>query len=350
MYLRDAWYVACWSRDLEDKPYPVTIMGEDVVIFRTSDGIAALEDRCPHRHLPLSQGRICGDTIRCGYHGAEIDAVGRCVRVPSQKAVPPRARIRTYAAIERYGWIWLWTGDEAAADPRHIPDFSHLTNPEYAAVGSTNHVACSYQLLVDNLLDLSHLGFVHLSTIGNQAQAEKGKLKTEKTPRGVRVTRWVLDAPQAPTTAKLGIFPPDSNLDRSQIIDFVAPAFVIIHTGSSEAGTGVPEGLREHRQSFWVMNAATPRDEHSCYYFWAGVRNFAVGDEALSKFMFDQVSEAFDEDKHVLEAQQRSILKHGDSWEVTFQADAGVVEGRRQLERLIEEERCHYQEKASAAE
>lgn len=338
MYLRKAWYVACWSRELDDKPFAVRMLGEDIVVYRTPDGVAALEDRCPHRHLPLSEGNVRGNVIQCGYHGAEMDESGRCVRVPSQKAVPPRARVRDYPAVERYGWIWLWMGDADVANPNLIPDFSALTNPNYSAVGTTNHVNCSYQLLMDNLLDLSHLGFVHLSTIGNQAMGDKGKLKTEKTPKGVRVTRWVIDAPQAPTTAKLGLFPPQANLDRSQIIDFIAPSFVIIHTGSSETGTGVPEGLREHLQSFWVMNAATPRDEYSCSYFWAGVRNFAVGDEAVSNFMFAQVSEAFDEDKYVLEAQQRSILKHGDSWAVTFQADAGVVEARRQLKRLIDEE------------
>lgn len=338
MFLHEAWYVACWSRELGEKPYPVKILGEDVVVYRTPDGVAALEDRCPHRHFPLSKGVVNGSAIRCGYHGAMIEATGRCSHVPSQKAVPPRARVRSYPAIERYGWIWLWTGVPEAADPDLIPDFSPLTNPEYSAVGATNHVECSYQLLIDNLLDLSHLGFVHLSTIGNPQMGDKGKLKTQKTPTGVRVTRWVVDAPQAPTTAKLGIFPPNVHLDRSQIIDYIVPSSVIIHTGSSETGTGVPEGRRQHRQSFWVMNSATPRDEHSCHYFWAGVRNFAVGDEAVSNFMFAQVSEAFDEDKHVLEAQQRVISKRGDSWAVTFQADAGVVEARRQLQGLIDAE------------
>jgi vanillate O-demethylase monooxygenase subunit len=338
MYLREAWYVACWSRELADKPYPVKILGEDIVVYRITDGVAALEDRCPHRHLPLSEGVVRGATIQCGYHGAEFDTSGRCIRVPSQKAVPPRARIRSYPAVERYGWVWVWTGVPEAADPDLIPDFSNLTDPEFTAVGATNRVQCSYRLLIDNLLDLSHLGFVHLSTIGNAAMGDKGKLKTERTDRGVRVTRWVIDAPQAPTTAKLGIFPPDANLDRSQIIEYIAPSSVIIHTGSSETGTGVPEGIRQHRQSFWVMNSATPRDEHSCYYFWAGVRNFAWGVKEVSDFMFAQVTEAFDEDKHVLEAQQRVIQKRGDSWETTFQADAGVIEGRRQFERLLKEE------------
>ena len=338
MYLQEAWYVALWSRDLAEKPLARTILGEDVVLYRTDDGVAALEDRCPHRHLPLSEGKVVGSAIQCGYHGAEFDRTGKCIRVPSQKAVPPRAKIRAYPAIERYGWIWVWTGRPENADEALLPDFSCLTDPRYAAVGATTCVEASYQLLTDNLLDLSHLGFVHLSTIGNKAQGDKGTLKTEKTERGVRVTRWVLDAPQPPTTAKTGLFRPDVNIDRSQIIEYTAPSYVVIHSGSSETGTGVPEGLNQHKQNFWVLNAATPRDDRRCYYFWAGVRDFAIDNEDVSKLIFSQVSEAFEEDKHVLERQQKSIAKHGDSWEIAFQADAGVVEGRRKLKQLIEAE------------
>lgn len=331
MFLRDAWYVACWSHELGDRPYPITMLGDDVVIYRTRTGIAALEDRCPHRHAPLHLGKVDGDDIRCGYHGAVFGSDGRCVRVPSQRAVPPRARIRSYPAVERHGWVWVWMGAVERADEGSIPDLALLTNPDLAAVGTTNNVAASYQYLVDNLMDLSHVGFVHTSTIGNASMGDKATLKVTRDEQRVQVVRWVADAPPAPLAVKLQRFPPGTNIDRSQVITYFPPSCILIHAGSSTAGSGPTEGIREHEMNFWVVNAITPKDEHSCLYFWASVRDIGVGDEQVNAMVFQGHVEAFDEDKDVLEAQQRTIAKHGDNWEVTFQADAGVVEARRLL-------------------
>ena len=77
MFLRNAWYVAAWENEVADKPFPVRILNEKIVLFRKSDGrIAALEDACPHRKLPLSMGRIKGDQIECGYHAMIFDCSG----------------------------------------------------------------------------------------------------------------------------------------------------------------------------------------------------------------------------------------------------------------------------------
>lgn len=332
MFLRDAWYVACWSHELGERPYPVTMLGDDVVVYRTSTGIATLEDRCPHRHAPLHLGQVEGDNIRCGYHGAVFGSDGRCVRVPSQRAAPPRARIRSYPTLERHGWIWVWMGAAEAADETLLPDLSLLTDPRLAAVGTTNRVAASYQYVVDNLMDLSHVGFVHTSTIGNASMGEKGSLKVTRDESRVQVVRWVADAPPAPLATKLQRFPPGTNIDRSQVITYLPPSCIVIHAGSSTAGSGPTEGIREHEMNFWVVNAITPIDEHNCLYFWASVRDIGVGNDQVNEMVFKGHVEAFDEDKQVLEAQQRNILKRGDSWEVTFQADAGVVEARRLLQ------------------
>lgn len=335
MFLKNAWYVVGWSRDLADKPVPVTVMGETIVLFRTEDGIAALEDRCPHRHLPLSMGTVCGSTIECGYHGARFDAQGRCIQVPSQRAVPPRARVRSYPALERWGWVWVWMGDPGAAGPDLLPDFSRLVAPGHAAVGRTSHVKCSYQSLIDNLLDLSHVGFVHTSTIGNQQMGKQGELKQVSTDTGVRVTRWVMDVPPPPTTRKLGVFPEGANVDRSQIITYTAPASIIIHAGNSLAGSGVREGRVPHMLNFYIMNSVTPRDDASCSYFWAAVRDYAIDDKAVDELVLAQIAEAFEEDRIILEKQQEVISRRGDDWSIAFQADAGVVQARRKLAALI---------------
>ena len=92
MFLRNAWYVAAWSGEVADAPLARTLLGEPVVLFRVEDGApVALQDRCCHRQLPLSMGKVVGSEIQCGYHGLRFDAEGRCNHVPGQSAVPPGA-------------------------------------------------------------------------------------------------------------------------------------------------------------------------------------------------------------------------------------------------------------------
>ncbi|MGE4431001.1 MAG: Rieske 2Fe-2S domain-containing protein [Sphingobium sp.] len=339
MFIHNSWYVACWAHEIGQGPVGREILEQPVVLFRTESGeLAALEDRCPHRHLQLSMGHVVGETIQCAYHGMQIDGAGRCAHVPSQKAIPPRARIRSYPVEERYGWVWIWPGDPARADAALIPDFGQLVDPKLKAVGSTNHVQASYQLLNDNLLDLSHVGFVHTSTIGNREFGANAKISVEKEGTGVRVTRWVRDCPPPPTYVKTGHLPEGRNIDRWSIIHYTPPGFCIIHTGGAEVGTGAPEGRLDHGINLWVMNAMTPQNARTTHYFWATVRNFRIDDPAADDLIFTQVKQAFEEDKHILEAQQISIDRHGDDWANALQADAGAVEGRRCLEKMMKAE------------
>ena len=114
MFLRNYWYVAALDEEVRDRPLGRTILGEPVVLFRTADGaLHAFEDRCPHRQLPLSMGKIVGDALQCHYHGLRFDGSGKCVRVPGQDHIPQNARVRTYPVVERYRWIWIWMGDPA---------------------------------------------------------------------------------------------------------------------------------------------------------------------------------------------------------------------------------------------
>jgi phenylpropionate dioxygenase-like ring-hydroxylating dioxygenase large terminal subunit len=193
----------------------------------------------------------------------------------------------------------------------------------------------SYRLVTDNLLDLSHVGYVHTSTIGNAPMGEKGKLSSQRTDTGVRVTRLVEDVPPPPTYIKTGVLPEGRNIDRWQYIEFVAPCFVQIHVGGAETGTGALEGRTEHGLNMWVLNAMTPETANTCHYFWASVRRHAIGDPQADELFFTQVSEAFEEDRAVLEAQQRVLDTREDSWSVALKQDAGSIEARRVLDKLI---------------
>ena len=171
MYLRNAWYVAAWDREV---PRGVllarTLLGENVVLFRDEDGkVAMLEDRCCHRHAPLSVGKLIGGgRVQCGYHGLEFDRTGRCVRVPSQTMVPPGAQVRSYPIIERYRWVWAWMGEPAKADASLIPDMHWHDDPAWRlAAGDRYYVKCNYQALIDIQLDQTHSKYVHPTSLAN---------------------------------------------------------------------------------------------------------------------------------------------------------------------------------------
>ena len=136
MFLRNYWYVAAYDHEIARKPLGRIILGEPVVLYRLEDGTPiALEDRCAHRHLPLSMGKLVGDTLQCHYHGLRYDKTGTCVRVPGQDMIPRSAKVKSYPVVERYHWLWIWMGDPALADPDKITDFHWFDDPNWGAQG-----------------------------------------------------------------------------------------------------------------------------------------------------------------------------------------------------------------------
>jgi phenylpropionate dioxygenase-like ring-hydroxylating dioxygenase large terminal subunit len=202
MFLRNYWYVAATDYEISRKPLRRIILGDPIVLFWTdSNAPVALEDRCAHRHLPLSMGKCVGDGIQCHYRGLQFGSDGRCVRIPGQTQIPSTAKVKPFPVVERYHWIWIWMGD-ALADPDKITDFHWLDDKSWGAKSSYLHVKANWQLVVDNLLDLTHLAFVHQSTIGNAAVAEGATVKVERGPNNVVVTRWMVDQEPAPTSRR----------------------------------------------------------------------------------------------------------------------------------------------------
>ena len=336
-FVRNAWYVAAWQHEVEaGKTFARTILGTPVVLFRTSDGTpAALEDRCCHRGLPLSMGGVRGDRIECGYHGLQFDGGGTCVAVPGQTRVPPGARVARYPLVERDRFVWIWMGDTDRMDSADIPDFHWLDHPDWRAEPSYLHIRCNHRLLIDNLLDLSHLPFVHPTTLGEMGVAET-PATTERSARGVRTTRWIVDRPPPPMLARLGGF--TGNIDRWQIVDFIAPGAVILDVGGAPTGTGAPEGDRSQGMSNCNLNAITPETETSLHQFWAQAHSARITMPGITEGMHDQVRTAFLEDIAFLEAQQ----KRNEAWphaaRIDINADAAHLEAGRLMDRLRAEE------------
>lgn len=322
-FVRNAWYAAAWNHEVTaEKPLARTILNEPVVMFRDSAGkVIALEDRCCHRHLPLSMGRVVGDTIECGYHGLTFDGTGACVRVPGQSRVPPGSKIGAWPVLEKYQYVWLWMGDPAKADERLLPDWHVMDHPDWRPVKGDPpfHIPCHYELFNDNLLDLSHLAYVHIKNIGTTAVPDF-PIVTTRGENTVRMIRWILDSPPAPLYARFGGF--TENIDRWQYAEAMVPSYNTVRVGCLPAGCGakpgdhpddysIPHGGRNAQGfEFWNLNAITPETENSTWYFYAHSRNFAIDDPAMDEEFRVELRRAFQEDVDILAAQQMNIDRH----------------------------------------
>ena len=216
MFLRNAWYVAAWEREVGDGPHSLTLLGEHVVVYRTTDGrYAAMEDACPHRKLPLSMGRVHGDIIECGYHGLQFDCHGVCVKAPTHGGPAPHsASLRAYAIEARYGLLWMWMGDPADADPAAIFPVEHWGDPAWGTtVGDDMVMNCNYLYITDNLLDPSHVAWVHPTSFAGPG-TDDTPMQTTVADDGVTVWRWMMDTEPAPFYAPY--LPFAGNTDRKQ--------------------------------------------------------------------------------------------------------------------------------------
>jgi phenylpropionate dioxygenase-like ring-hydroxylating dioxygenase large terminal subunit len=339
MFLKNVWQVAAFSKELKDGPLARTLLGEEVVLYRTAGGRpAALLDECPHRLAPLSLGKVVDGVLQCGYHGMRFDGAGACVKAPGQDLIPPKAKVRSYPVIERHALIWIWMGDPAKADETRPPDLFWMTDPEWAISDGYHHVAANYQLLNDNLLDLSHETFVHSHTIGNAAVADSPLTVSQDGENVIRAHRDMLNCEPPPFYVKAAGF--TGRIDRWHTTIFTPPAFNIIENGSMPAGSDKEEarrkGLTRERR---VINLITPETETSSHYFWAIARCYALDDAELTEYIRVEVARTFDEDKMILEAQQAKLKgAHLDSFPVTLRADAGAVQARRMMARLLAEQ------------
>ena len=179
MFLRNCWYVAGWSYDIAtDSLVSRTILGEPIALYRKANGgVVALEDRCCHRLAPLSRGRIEGHDLRCMYQGLKFALSGKRVEVPGQDLIPSTAVVRSYPVVERDCWVWLWMGDPASADPALIPEALGHDHPAWFMQTGQLAYEANYELINDNLLDLTHLSYVHEKTLGrnNMSWGEAGQ-------------------------------------------------------------------------------------------------------------------------------------------------------------------------------
>jgi phenylpropionate dioxygenase-like ring-hydroxylating dioxygenase large terminal subunit len=335
-YPMNAWYVAAMDDEVPPgKLLPRTFLGENVVLFRGADGTPkALVDQCPHRFAPLSAGKLCEGVVQCGYHGLRFDSTGACVHNP-HGAAPKAAFVRAFPVREVGRLLWIWMGEPAQADEALIPDFSSVTNaPVDATMRGYLPTACETSLLVDNILDLSHVDFLHPTTLGSGALSMVPAVVEDLSARSLKVS-WISSGDLAPPVFDGHLRQQGQLTDQWTEVTWTAPASMHLAVGATLQGEPRSQGV-----SSWNLHLGTPEGPGKTHYWYWSSRNFAISPQE-NAFIHAIVADVFkNEDKMMLEAQQSRIGK-ADFWDlkpVLLAPDAAAVRARRKLKALVEQD------------
>jgi phenylpropionate dioxygenase-like ring-hydroxylating dioxygenase large terminal subunit len=336
MFLRNAWYVAAWSSEVNDQLFTRRILDTPILLYRKTDGgIAAITDRCPHRFAPLHMGKRRGDVIQCGYHGLCFDATGTCIENPvGNKLIPKAAKVASFPVVERDQLIWVWMGEVEQADTALIPNFGILSSPDWVhGTGGYLHADCHYELMVDNLMDLSHVNFLH-PAFGNETMlASKSDVVDEG--RKIHANLWM------PNT-DVPAFMRDSFVDQPRIdqwldMQWTAPSALLLSFGGTTPGQAREAGIQG-----WAGHILTPETDRSTHYFFSMSRQGKGAEEAVALGFATQLRVFGTEDKPMVQACQDSM---GDAefWSlkpVLLSNDVAAVRVRRRLAELVKQERA----------
>jgi len=354
MFIRNSWYVAAIPTEIGRKPLARTILGEPIVLFRKEDGaVVALRDRCCHRLLPLSLGKVIGDNIRCGYHGFVYDCTGTCIQVPGMSQAPAAAKVRSYPIIERHGYIWIWMGSpELAVNETTIPTRYFVgDHPDWDSLDSYVYIKCRYELIADNLHDASHAEFVHAKSLGveglgdamrKSAEPDTSRFYSCDVNADSIVHTWrVLNQPAAPAfgrglALKLGLDSYPENVDWYLDTVWTPPGCWTFTPYTTPVGAKRTDG------AWWVnIIAITPETSTTTHYFFKDAQTYARHDRRHTELYRAATREAFEEDRTIFEAQQQAIGDRDvlDFEVVTFKGDRPSIMARRMLKALMEKER-----------
>ncbi|MCW6528629.1 aromatic ring-hydroxylating dioxygenase subunit alpha [Sphingomonas sp. MMSM20] len=335
-FLRNCWYMAAWSDEVGDALFRRRIIGEPILLYRKTDGeVAALTDRCSHRFAPLSMGELQGDCVRCPYHGLVFDNAGTCIASPFSESPPKGAAIRAWPVEERHGAVWLWAGEASAADPSQIPDFSALARPCGPPLAGMMPMNAGYEFGTDNLMDLSHIEFVHKGSFAGAGVIFAGRHRVRQDGETLHSDWWMPDV--AAPAHTLGVYPPEMRCDHWLDMRWNAPAAMLLEVGATP--TGAP---RDQGCIVWQAHILTPENETTTHYFWATTRAADHVDPQGDAFLRGLMQQAFEgEDKPIIEAAFAN-LDGGDFWSqrpVALGIDAGGTRARRMIEAMLRRER-----------
>lgn len=338
-FLRNTWYCAGWSADVSRAPITKTFLGEPVLMYRTEAGQAvAMSNKCPHRFAPMHKGQLKGDVIECPYHGLQFDPQGRCVLNPQGDGkIPQAARLQRFELVERDGVLWIWMGDAALADPDLIIDTHFLVEQARYAVG-TGHllVHANYQLVMDNLLDLTHAPFVHPNTVGGKPEDSIGagmQVGFEEDAVSVTSTYLCTDMKPAPQLLPLYHLPTgDFRITmRWQPASSLSMRLSMTPPGQPD-GSGVV---------LPILHLLTPIDDTTTHYFFGMGRNVAIDNAQAHAGMMEFARTAFEDEDEPMIAACQAQMGTPDLFSlkpVLLSTDVATVKARRHLEALIQQQ------------
>jgi nitrite reductase/ring-hydroxylating ferredoxin subunit len=336
--VKNRWYIAAFAKEVTREPMERTILGKPVVLYRKQDGTpVAMYGLCPHRYYPLAQGKVEGDAIKCGYHGFTFAADGACIRIPSQD-VSGKFCQPTYPIVERGPLCWIWMGDEDKSAEVDIPPYEDfgLDQPGWQ-FSSENyfHSKGRIQLLVDNLMDLTHLAYIHHHLPGGEAMARTAIEESER-PQSYRVVRKG-HVPWNPFHEMVfGAAARFEGLSEFMTVcDFYGPE--LIRTGlpittGLVSGEPVPDGHGE----LYILHGMTPETENSTHYFGFSTRNFRLNDGALDEFQYQSDCKIRQQDIDAIDlVEHRLDYAAEQQQELLVVADRPAFKVRKRIEAMI---------------
>jgi vanillate O-demethylase monooxygenase subunit len=330
--LPNAWHMAAWSEEVGDGLLSRRLAGRKRLLFRREDGgVAILDDRCPHRFAPLSMGTREGDVVTCPYHGLSFDSRGQCVRNPFSDKIPAGAKVTAYPTVERGGIVWFWPGDPELADPAGIVDFPFLeATPSNHVLRGYTLMNANYEYGTDNLMDLSHIEFVHKGSFAGAGVIFAGRHEVVQDGDTLHSNWWMPGVP-APSHTR-GIYPPEMITDHWLDMRWNAPATMYLQVGATPAGEEREAGIIVDQ-----VHILTPETEGSTHYFWASGSPLPLDVPENDEMFRELFRQAFDmEDKPIIEAAYANLDGRG-FWEAKplfLGVDAGGTRTRRLLESI----------------
>ena len=346
MFLRNAWYVAATKAEVADKLVARTIMNEPVVVFFNGRGeVCALEDRCCHRGAPLSLGCATETGIQCGYHGMMFERDGSCSHIPGQTKIPRNAKVKSYPVQQKGDYVWIWMGDPQAADAAGIADYPPDDPVAWPRANDMLHLRASYVMVLENLMDLSHLSYLHKSSIGSsESDSANASMDVSRTERGVKFLRVMRNA-DAPANWRKR-YPTGQKVDRWSDFEYLAPSVIQQFSGGVNAGD-YDKGVREGAHLVRTLHAITPETEKSCFYFFNKADGYARFEAPGTPRTWASTSDVFKEDAHMLEQQQLRLENFDASRLIDINTDVARVQMIRALKERIQKEQASKEERLS---
>lgn len=335
-YPFENWWVAAYAGEVGRTILARTILAKRIVLFRTEAGEAvALDGYCPHRSFPLEESKLVGDAVQCAYHGFMFGRDGKCSHIPSQASVPSKIATRHYPVVERGGLVWIWTGDVDNADPMLIPDTSDmgLNIPGWTAVRYPMvTIAARYTSMIDNLLDLSHISFIHATSLANAGGVAELPIELIETTTSLNARRIARSVPASPYVRFL--FP-----DREGAVDQCLDALYLGPEAIQTGGWFRDPESGDELGSILYLHFITPETETTHHYFPITTRNFALDSKEVCTMIEGLGGTVLPEDRHALEAIESGFRTANRSpTEVSCRADTGALKVRHRLAQQIRSE------------